>query len=149
MKTKMTISDTGIDLVKRHEGFRSKVYKDVAGFDTVGYGHKLRAGELFPKGVTEEQATELLKRDLQDAENAVNARVTVPLTQSQFDALVDFTYNLGAGNFASSNLLAKLNKRQYSAVPGELMKWVHADGKVVAGLVARRQDEAELWGSAA
>jgi lysozyme len=149
MKTKMSISNAGIDLVKRHEGFRSNVYKDVAGCATVGYGHKLRTGESFPNGVTEEQATELLKRDLRDAENAVNTRVTVPLSQNQFDALVDFTFNLGSGNLQSSNLLAKLNRRQYSAVPDELMKWVHAGGKVVAGLVARRRDEAKLWESAA
>jgi lysozyme len=149
MKTKMSVSDAGVALVKRHEGFRSNVYKDVAGYETVGYGHKLRAGESFTTGLTEEQATELLKADLHEAENAVNARVTVPLTQNQFDALVDFTFNLGSGNLESSNLLAKLNKRQYSAVPGELLKWVYAGGNVVAGLVARRQDEAKLWESAA
>lgn len=141
----MTISDAGVALVERHEGFRAQVYKDGAGYPTIGYGHRLKDGESFPNGITLEQGTELLKQDLQTAETAVNTLVKVPLSQPQFDALVDFTYNVGAGNLEASTLLVELNKRDYSAVPGEFVKWVYAGGKVEPGLVTRRQDEANLW----
>lgn len=145
----MTISDAGVALVEKHEGFRAQVYKDGAGYPTIGYGHRLTPGESFPNGVTLEQATELLKKDLQTAETAVNTLVKTPLSQSQFDALVDFTYNVGAGNLEASTLLAELNKGDYSAVPGEFVKWVYAGGKIQPGLVARRQDEAKMWGTPA
>lgn len=145
----MTISDAGVALVEKHEGFRAQVYKDGAGYPTIGYGHRLTAGESFPNGITLGQATDLLKQDLQTAETAVNTLVKVPLSQDQFDALVDFTYNVGAGNLEASTLLAKLNKSDYSAVPAEFVRWVYAGGKVEAGLVARRQDEAHMWETAA
>lgn len=141
----MQISDAGIAFVKRHEGFRSQVYNDVAGHPTIGYGHELKPGESFPDGITEAQATVLLREDLSTAEAAVNHLVTVPLNQSQFDALVDFVYNEGAGHFEASTLLVKLNEGEYADVPTELRKWVYAGGRVIPGLVARREDEAELW----
>jgi GH24 family phage-related lysozyme (muramidase) len=145
----MTISDAGVALVEKHEGFRAQVYKDGAGYPTIGYGHRLKGSESFPNGITLEQGTALLKQDLQTAENAVNTLVKVSLTQPQFDALVDFTYNVGAGNLEASTLLTKLNKGDYSAVPSEFVKWVYAGGKVEPGLVARRQDEARMWETAA
>jgi lysozyme len=143
----MQISDAGIELVKRYEGFRPQVYNDIAGHPTIGYGHELKPGESFPNGITEAEAEVLLRQDLAIAEAAVNQLVTVALTQSQFDALVDFVYNEGAGHFESSTLLAELNQGQYADVPTELRKWVYAGGKVVPGLVARRNEEAELWSS--
>ena len=144
----MTISDAGVALVEKHEGFRAQVYKDGAGYPTIGYGHRLKGSESFPNGITLEQGTDLLKQDLQTAETAVNTLVKVPLAQPQFDALVDFTYNVGAGNLEASTLLAELNKGDYSAVPAEFVKWIYAGGKVEPGLVTRRQDEAKLWGTA-
>lgn len=145
----MQISQTGLDLIKRSEGFRAQTYKDVAGFETIGYGHKLQPGEQFPSGVTEEQATALLEKDVAGAESAVNRLVTVPLTQGQFDALVDFTYNLGAAALAYSTLLRDLNAKQYATAGLQILLWDHAvmGGKEteVAGLLARRQAELELW----
>jgi lysozyme len=141
----MKTSNSGIAMIEQHEGFRSTVYLDVAGNPTIGYGHMLKPGETFPHGVTQEQATALLRADLADAEHAVNTFVTVPLTQNQFDALVDWTYNLGAGSLQESTLLELLNKGDYAGVPAQMLRWDQADGKVVPGLLARRQDEAKLW----
>ena len=98
-------------------------------------------------GITNDQAQELLRSDVASAEQTVNSLVTVPLTQAQFDALVDFTYNVGAGNFERSDLLTKLNAGQYDAVPQELNKWVYGGGEILPGLVTRRGDEGNLFQS--
>jgi lysozyme len=143
----MHISDKGLTLLKQSEGFRSNTYKDVAGFPTIAYGHKLRAGESFPNGVTEEQATALLRADVAEAEQAVERLVKVPLTQGQFDALVDFTFNLGSGRLASSTLLKVLNARRYDDAGEQLLRWDIAGGKENAGLKARREAELGLWKS--
>jgi lysozyme len=71
--------------------------------------------------------------------------VHVALNQQQFDALVSFVYNLGAGAFESSTLLRDLNAHNFAAVPGQLEEWCHAGGQVLAGLVARRKAEARLF----
>ncbi len=91
------ISDAGLELIKRSEGFRDRQYLDAAGFPTIGYGHLVEADESFPGGVTEAQAETLLAGDVNEAEQAVRRLVRVALTQGQFDALVDFVFNLGEG----------------------------------------------------
>ena len=111
----MRLSAAGLELIKKSEGFRNHVYLDVAGFPTIGYGHRLLHPESFPNGVQEAQATEILTADVRDAEQAVDCLVKVPLTQGQFDALVDFCFNLGAGKLASSTLLKILNGGRYEA----------------------------------
>jgi lysozyme len=141
----MKISDAGLDLIKRSEGFRDRVYFDVAGKPTIGYGHLIKAGETFPSGVTEDQATDLLKADVAWAEAAVSRLVTVSLSQGQFDALVDFVFNLGAGTFKGSTLLKFLNACKYDEAGNEFAKWNKAGGKVQPGLVTRRAAELELW----
>lgn len=154
MNDNLSISPAGLDLIKKYEGFRSHVYLDVGGFSTIGYGHRLLPGERFPDGITEAQATTLLLEDVRTAENAVKRLVTVPLTQGQFDALVDFTYQFGQGRLAESTLLATLNSRRYNAIPGILYHvdedgephgWIFADGKPQPGIIARREADIELW----
>jgi lysozyme len=144
----MKLSDAGLSLVKVNEGERSKIYPDVAGFPTVGYGHKLLPGESYPNGITEERATELLREDVGWAESAVSRLVKVPLTQGQFDALVDFTFNCGAGTLQRSTALHLLNLGQYAAVPAQLEKYDLAGGTVRKDLEKRREAEAKLWGQA-
>jgi len=137
-----------MDLLKKSEGFRNRVYMDVAGFPTIGYGHRLLHPESFPNGIDEPQAANLLASDVRDAEQAVERLVKVTLTQGQFDALVDFCFNLGAGRLASSTLLKDLNCGRYDDAAEQLLLWDHADGKENAGLKARREAEAGLWGNA-
>src|SRR5208282_6014042 len=105
----MQLSAEGLEVLKRFEGFRGQLYIDVAGFPTIGYGHRIVPPESFPGGVSQPQAANLLAADVSAAELAVGRLVKVALTQGGFDALVDFCFNLGAGRLQSSTLLRCLN----------------------------------------
>ncbi|MGA2350633.1 MAG: lysozyme [Terracidiphilus sp.] len=141
----MKFSAAGMELLKRSEGFRKLVYKDTAGFPTIGYGHRLLHPESFPNGIDEPQASNLLASDLRDAEQAVERMVKVPLSQGQFDALVDFCFNLGAGRLAGSTLLKYLNAKRYDEAVEQLLLWNHAGGHESSALKTRREAEAALW----
>lgn len=147
MPGNMEISLAGLNLIKKSEGYSATVYTDIAGYPTIGYGHKLTVLERAQglKQVTEAQASTLLASDVAGAEITVNAAVKVALTQSQFDALVSFVYNVGGGAFRRSTLLAQLNAGNYSAAAAQFGKWVYAGGKVSSGLAARRTAEANLF----
>jgi lysozyme len=145
----MQLSVLGLDLIRRSEGFRGRMYLDVAGIATIGYGHRLLAQEAYPNGIAEVQAEKLLAGDVRQAEQAVERLVKVALTQGQFDALTDFCFNLGAGRLASSTLLKALNGGRYEAAGEQLLRWDIAGGAVCPGLKARRQAEFQLWGGAA
>jgi lysozyme len=139
-------SEEGLALTKGFEGLRLAAYQDVAGVWTVGYGHTgpdVRAGLT----IAEAQAETLLLSDLADAIACVNRAVTVEISQRQFDALVDFCFNAGRGNFVSSALLRKLNLGDIEGAAAQFELWVHAGGKVVAGLVRRRKAEAAMFAS--
>jgi lysozyme len=143
----MQFSAAGLELLKRSEGFRSRVYLDAAGFPTIGYGHRLLHPESFSNGIDEVQAERTLAYDVREAEQAVLRLVKVPLNQGQFDALVDFCFNLGAGKLAESTLLKDLNAGRYDAAQDQLLRWDHTGAQENAGLRARREAEAELWGN--
>ncbi|MGB7546977.1 MAG: lysozyme [Terracidiphilus sp.] len=144
----MQLSAAGLELLKQSEGFRSQTYLDVAGYPTIGFGHRLVHPECFPRGIDETQAEAILRADVREAEHAVARLVKVALTQGQFDALVDFCFNLGAGRLAASTLLEDLNAGKYDAAAGQLLRWDHAGAEEVAGLKARREAEFQLWGGA-
>ena len=141
----MELSAEGLELIKTSEGFRSRIYPDLVGIPTIGYGHRVLPGESFPNGVGEAQATAILTNDVQEAEHAVTRLVTAVLTQGQFDALVDFCFNVGKGALAGSTLLKELNAGQTDAAAQQLLVWDHAGGVVVAWLKARRHAEFQLW----
>jgi len=145
----MEFSAAGLELLKRSEGFRSHIYKDVAGVPTIGYGHRLHPDETYPAGIGEPQAAELLARDVRGAQLAVQHLVKVPLSQGQFDALVDFCFNLGAGRLATSTLLKILNMGRYEDAAEQLLRWDQAGGEENAGLKTRREAELELWNNTA
>ena len=145
----MQLSTRGLDLIKQFEGFRSHTYIDVAGLTTIGYGHRIVPLESFPSGVTEPQAAAILASDVSEVERSVHHLVRVPLTQGQYDALVDFCFNLGAGRLADSTLLRALNAGRYDAAGEQLLQWDHAGGKINLGLKARREADLRLWKSGA
>jgi lysozyme len=145
----MQLSAEGLDMIKRFEGFRGQTYTDVAGFLTIGYGHRVVPPESFPNGIGELEAAAMLARDVVAAERAVAQLVKVALTQGQFDALVDFCFNLGAGRLASSTLLRCLNAGRNDAAAEQLLLWDLAGGTVNLGLKARREAELRLWKSGA
>lgn len=142
---KLTYSEAGYSLTEQFEGLSLKAYQDVAGVWTNGYGntHNVVPGST----ITLAQANSDLMSNLLGAEYVVNTVVTVSLTQGQFDALVDFVFNLGSGNFQSSTLLRKINAGDYSGAALEFPKWNHAGGVVVSGLTRRRLAEQALFNS--
>lgn len=142
----MKASDRCIALIKEFEGFEPFPYADAVGKLTVGYGHLIRAGEVFPTtGLTEAEATELLCRDLMDCEACVDKHVDAPLDSHQFDALCSFVFNFGCPKFRGSTLLKKLNAEDYAGAAAEFDKWVNAGGKKLKGLVRRRAAERALF----
>ena len=139
-----TYSSAGLALTKSHEGLRLTAYRDCAGILTIGFGHTgpdVREGQT----ISEAEAENLLLADLAPAIRCVNDAVKVPLTQGQFDALVDFVYNSGRGNFLRSSLLVKLNSGDYAGAAAQFMKWVYAGGQVEEGLVRRRAAEVAMF----
>jgi len=141
------ISKDGLDLICRFEGFSPVIYICPAGYPTIGYGHLITEAnkEQFLDGVDEDEALELLRKDVATAERAVLRLINVPLTQGQFDALASFTFNLGAGALQRSTLRRKVNREEHDDVPAEFMKWVWAGGKKLKGLVRRRKAEAVMY----
>lgn len=139
----MKYSDAGLALTQHFEGCRLNAYQDSVGVWTIGFGHT--AGVHPGMSCTQQQAEEWLQSDIHWAEYAVNKYVTAPLTQSEFDALVDFTFNLGVGNFVHSTLLRLLNAEDYEGAANEFPKWNRAGGKILPGLTARRLAEQEMF----
>jgi lysozyme len=139
----MKYSKDGLALTEQFEGFRDTAYQDVAGIWTIGYGHTL--GAHPGQTCTQDQATQWLLGDIAEAENAVNLMVKIGLTQEEFDALVDFTFNVGIGAFQHSTMLRMLNSNDIEGAIGEFDKWDEAGGKVVAGLLRRRDAERALF----
>jgi GH24 family phage-related lysozyme (muramidase) len=141
------MSKTGLDMIKRFEGFSPTVYICPAGHATIGYGHvvKPQEREQFARGITAEQAEALLRQDVQTAERAVLRLITVPLTDGQFDALVSFTFNLGAGALQRSTLRRRVNRGDHAGVPPEFRKWVWAGGRKLEGLMRRREAEVTAY----
>lgn len=139
------VTQNGLNLIKEFEGLSLTEYKDVVGYRTIGYGHLLRASEGYPRGITEEDAENILKKDLGNAEWAIGQFITVPLNDNQFDALASFTFNLGGESLRSSTLRKKLNSGDYPGAADEFKKWVNAGGVPVEGLKKRREKERELF----
>lgn len=141
----MVYSGTGLSLTEQSEGLRLQAYQDSRGIWTCGYGH---TSGISPSTVcTPELAAEWLQEDTQTAVNAVNRLVIVDLTQSEFDALVDFVFNVGTGNFANSTMLELLNQGDYAGAAGQFERWDKCNGQVVAGLLNRRIAEEKEFNS--
>lgn len=140
----METSQQGKEELEEYEGKKYKAYKDSAGIWTNGVGHT--GSDVWPGQVVDEaQVMAWLTQDLKEAEDAVNRLVKVPLTQGQFDALVSFTFNLGAERLEESTLLKKLNAKDYEGARKEFQRWVFAGGYIQPGLVKRRYNEAERF----
>ncbi len=141
------LTDDGLALIKRFEGFAPEIYICPGGWPTIGYGHVVRdeEREQFADGIDEAQGEDLLRRDVETAERAVLRLVRVPLEDGQFDALSSFTFNLGAGALQRSKLRCKVNREEHAAVPAEFRRWVWTGGRKLKGLIRRREAEAGLY----
>lgn len=137
-------------MVQKSEGFAAKMYADHRGF-SVGFGHLVKPGEDFSKGIDKGGALALLAKDLQAAMASVTSLVKVHLNQNQINALTDFVYNLGSGNLAKSTLLKKLNAGDFAGAADQFQYWnkalVNGHYASIQGLSDRRSAEAGLFRS--
>lgn len=145
MNKAMKTSDEGIALIAQFEGFRKRAYVCAGGKWTIGYGHT--KGVKEGDEITEAEGLRLLREDVADAEAAVRKWVHAPLRQNQFDALVSFVFNVGAGNFAASSLLREVNfdADDFADIRPRFIAWVYVKKRVVNGLVRRRKAEADMY----
>lgn len=146
----LTTSRAGLDLIKAHEGWRAQWYQDPVDVWTIGWGTTSHVkGVEHPDSprdpITKMQGDVLLGRALEDVEKAVRTMVTPRLQQHQFDALVSFVYNVGAGAFRRSTLRKRLNAKDWEAAAREFGRWIYAGGSVWDGLVHRRDAERTLF----
>jgi lysozyme len=141
----MTHSPACTSLVAEFEGCKLTAYQDSNLIWTIGYGHT--QGVKQGATCTEQQALDWLSADLDIADAAVNRLVKLPLTQGQFDALVSFTYNLGAARLAGSTLLMLLDRSDFIGAANQFLSWCMADGKTVPGLLRRRNAERTMFQS--
>lgn len=142
----MQYSLSGLHLTEQFEGCRLTSYQDSKGVWTIGVGHT--SGVHLGQTCTQQQAEAWLQEDIQWAVSRVNAEVHVPLSQGEFDALVDFVFNCGVGNFEHSTLLRLVNSDDLADAANQFQAWDKADGTVVAGLLRRRlAEKSEYLGS--
>lgn len=144
------ISNLGLELIKKYEGFKAKAYLCPAKVITIGYGSTYYEDgtkvKLTDSPITQERATELLEALLVSYERSVDSYCVDTINQYQFDALCSFAYNCGVGNLKSSTLLKKVNKNpQDVTIRNEFLKWNKGGGKVLNGLTKRRIEEAQLY----
>lgn len=155
------LSPLGIEHLKFWEGFRNKAYKDSAGLLTIGIGHlltksELRSGKImiagepvkWADGLTDERVLALMDQDLSDVEidmKAIHPAVWGRMEQHENDMLMSFVFNIGGPAFRSSTLLKRLNAGRKEEVPAQMKRWVYSGGKIVDGLVNRRESEAKIF----
>ena len=150
----IAVPQAAVELAKRFEGFcrvpksdpgRAYPYVCPAGFWTIGYGHLCDAKHL---PITMEEGEAYLTADMEDALRATLRFCPVLATEPEgrLAAIVDFTFNLGAGRLQTSTLRRRINQMDWAGAALELRKWVHGGGRVLPGLVARRQAEIALMG---
>jgi lysozyme len=146
------VGTEGLYVTKSSEGFVGKLYEDQAHFCTIAYGHLVKKARCdgsepaeFRAGVTEPRGGEILATDMEKAERAVIAAVRVELNDTQYGALCDFVYNVGAGQFIASTLLKVVNSNDFDGVAPQLRRWVKAGGREWPGLRARREREIDLF----
>lgn len=138
----MKTSQRGIDLIKQFEGFRAQAYKCLITekYYTIGYGHygpDVRFGQV----ITQREAEDLLKRDIERFEGAVNKYYyTYEFNQSEFDALVSFAYNIGSIDQLTAN-----GTRSKEVIAEKILLYVNSGGHRIEGLVRRRKMEHDLF----
>jgi len=142
----------GLDVTKNAEGFRARLYEDVANYCSIGYGHLVKRSpcdgsesDEFRRGLREPRASEILTNDMAAAQRTVQVAVRVKLNDAKFAALCDFVYNVGPQQFKNSTLLRMVNAERFEQVPLQLRRWVRAGGREIVGLKNRREREIDLF----
>lgn len=156
----MKLSQAGVRLLANYEQLRVKIYDDQTGKEikhytpgaTIGYGHLIvdtKEFERYKEGISASQAMSLLKQELTKYENGVKKFVKVKLTQSQFDALTIFCFNIGIGNrisgFGGSTVVKIINGESNENLDTAWKMWNRSQGKVMKGLMNRRESELKIY----
>jgi GH24 family phage-related lysozyme (muramidase) len=143
----LSLSQDGIDLIHAFEGCVLKIYKDSAGIDTIGWGHRVWPKEIpqFQNGITQEQADALFLKDAAKKENSVRDLIFYPINQGQFDALVSFTFNLGRKNLEQSTLRRMVNEGRIDGAAREFERWIYINKIPSNGLRRRRKAESLMF----
>lgn len=160
----MKIDKIGLEHLEKVEAKRYKSYLDSNGKPTIGIGHFLTKSELssgkiwikgdqnkqgvfirYRNGISDSDVYTILIQDLIPVESTINMAVKVPLTQNQYNALCSFVFNIGVNAFINSTLLKKLNQKEYNEIPTQMRRWIFDDGKIIKGLVNRRESDIKLW----
>ncbi len=157
------MSESGMQLLMSIESFRGKPYDDQTGAGivdwvkgaTIGYGHLIsrgewrQSGETYKKGISKDQGKALFEKDLAPFVDGVNVRLTVAIKQNQFDALVILAFNIGLGSFGKSSALKLVNNpsatTSYPSLEAAWKAWNKSQGKVMQGLVNRRNAEWNIY----
>lgn len=139
----MQLNQAGTALIRRFESCELTCYKDIVGLLTIGWGHRT----MLPLGtaITQAEANRLLDSDLTETCTHVKALLTMDLTDNQFSAIICLVFNIGVGNFKTSTLLKLLNGGGFNPAADQFLRWDHAGGKEVPGLLRRRQAERDLF----
>lgn len=143
-KTRITVAALAVSAaalvgIATHEGYRGEAYRDAAGIPTIGYGET--AGVKMGDKTTPERALVQLLESTEKHADAIRQCIHVPLYQHEFDAYISLAYNIGTGAFCRSTLVKKLNAKDYARACEEIKRWNRAGGKVLPGLVKRREAE--------
>jgi GH24 family phage-related lysozyme (muramidase) len=145
----MNIGDRGLDLIRAFEGFRAEPYLDAVGVPTIGYGSTYYPGgqrvRLTDPPISEPEARRLMQATLAEFEDGISAALQVDVTQSQFDALVCWAFNIGVSAAQNSTLMRKLNSGDYLGAADQFLRWNKAGGQVLRGLTRRREAERALF----
>ncbi|HEY6375956.1 MAG TPA: lysozyme [Edaphobacter sp.] len=139
--------DAGLALTKKFEGCVLTAYADQGGVWTIGYGHT-GPGVHAGLTITQDQADAFLESDVAGSVTCVNRLVLGNINQNQFDAMVDFVFNLGCASLSQSTLLRYVNTGDFADAATQFLRWDHIRGVVIAGLTRRRQAEAALFNTA-
>lgn len=139
------VSNQAIELLKKFEGFRSKLYYCSAGKATIGYGHVVLKSEPLIKDITEVEAQRLLYMDIAKVEKSIMRNINTRLSQCHLDALTLLVFNIGVAAFQRSTLRQKINKNDFYDAISEFERWVYVAGRKIPGLVIRRKIEARIF----
>lgn len=141
-KPDVGIKQSTIYLIKQFEGLKHTAYDDGHGNMTIGVGHLIKPNEekLYYTTLSTKQAHKLLERDMEPCERTIDAKVSSPLTQHQFDALMSFCHNIGTDNFANSNVIRQINRQNYHKAADAMLSWDRP-----ASIIKRRQKERKLF----
>ena len=149
MKNQMKLSDNGFNILGELEGIVLRPYKDSVGIPTIGIGSTYYEDgtkvKMTDKAITKERAIQLAKNVVKSFEEQVNKSILLPMTQNQFDAMVLLCYNIGKSGFARSSVVRHFNLGNVQRAADSFLLWNKAGGRVVQGLVNRRNKERSLF----